>query len=142
MTDKASLGALQFVNGFFIEMNLWEVEFFAARKKNLASGRDDPELKNHYGEKLEDVLNRFALKDKSNFGRLIDLGCVNPPTYDPKTDVIDIISEGKNEVVVGVQQTVGAEVTSRITMIYKVGRWVIKKKESMTYDDKWKRAPL
>jgi hypothetical protein len=88
------------------------------------------------------LLNQFALKDKSNFGRLIDLGCINPPTYDPQSDVIEIVSAESDEVVVGVEQTVGAEVTSKITLVYKVGGWKIKKKESLDYNDKWKRSPL
>lgn len=142
MTDIDSLQALQCINEFFIEMNLWEVEFFAERKNNIANGGDDPEIKKRYRDKLEEILNRYALKDKSNFGRLIDLGCLSPPTYDPQSDVIEIASTGSDEVVVGLQQTVGVEVTSRITIIHKAGNWKIKKKESLGYDDKWKRSPL
>ncbi|MFJ3371488.1 NTF2 fold immunity protein [Pseudomonas sp. NPDC086251] len=142
MTDIDSLQALQCINEFFIEMNLWEVEFFAERKNNIANGGDDPEIKKRYRDKLEEILNRYALKDKSNFGRLIDLGCLSPPTYDPQSDVIEIASTGSDEVIVGLQQTVGVEVTSRITIIHKAGNWKIKKKESLGYDDKWKRSPL
>lgn len=142
MSDKITQDASQFISEFFAEMNSWEVEFFAARKKNIESGRDDPEVSAYYKVRLENILSRFAIKDKSNFGRLIDLGCTNPPTYDPKTDDIDIVSAGEDAIVVGVQQTVGAEVSSRITIVYTAKDWKIKKKESLGYDDKWKRSPL
>lgn len=143
MTDKeVSLRALKNVNEFMAEMNSWEAEFFKVRKESLAGGGDDPAIKASFGGRLEKILNKFALKDKSNFGRLIDLGCVNPPTYDPQSDVIEVISVSGDEVVFQIQQTVGVEVTSRIVMVCKAGEWKIKKKESLGYDDKWKRSPL
>lgn len=143
MTDKdRSLQALKVVNDFMANMNSWEVEFFRVRKENLAGGGDDPAIKARFSGKLEKVLQKFALKDKSNFGRLIDLGCTNPPTYDPQSDVIEVISVSDDEIVFQIQQTVGVEVTSRIFMVFKAGEWRIKKKESLGYDDKWRRSPL
>ena len=142
MTDKDSLQALKILNEFMVDMNSWEVEFFNARKENLAGGGDDPAIKIRFSGNLEEVLQKFALKDKNNFGRLIDLGCANPPTYDPQSDVIEVISVSENEIVFQIQQTVGVEVTSRIFMVFKAGEWKIKKKESLGYNDKWKRSPL
>jgi hypothetical protein len=143
MTDKnRTLQALKVVNEFMVDMNSWEVEFFNVRKVNLAEGRDDPAIKTRFGDKLEKVLQKFALKDKSNYGRLIDLGCTNPPTYDPQSDVIEVVSVSDDEVIYQIQQTVGVEVTSRIFVVFKAGEWKIKKKESLGYDDKWKRSPL
>ncbi|WP_081498096.1 NTF2 fold immunity protein [Pseudomonas sp. GM74] len=143
MTDKdRSLQALKIVNDFMADMHSWEVEFFSVRKENLAGGGDDPAIKVRFSDKLEKVLQKFALKDKSNFGRLIDLGCTNPPTYDPQSDIIEVISVSDDEIVFQIQQTVGVEVTSRIFMVFKAGEWRIKKKESLGYDDKWKRSPL
>ena len=140
--EDCSLQALKVVNEFMIDMNSWEVKFFNVRKENLAAGGDDPAIKAHFSVKLENVLQKYALKDKSNFGRLIDLGCTNPPTYDPHTDVIEVVSVGDDEIVVQIQQTVGLEVTSHIFMVLKGGEWKIKKKESLGYNDKWKRSPL
>ncbi|CAI8951395.1 NTF2 fold immunity protein [Pseudomonas sp. IT-P4] len=143
MADKEiSLRALERVNNFLAEMNSWEAEFFKIRKENLAGEGDGPEVKVSFGSRLESILNKFAFKNKSNFGRLIDLGCVNPPTYDPQSDVVEVISMSGDEVVFQIQQTVGVEVTSRIVMVCKTGEWKIKKKESLGYDDKWKRSPL
>ena len=140
--EEVSLRALKSVNEFMVEMHSWEAEFFRIRKENLAGGGDDPAIKISFGDRLEEILNKVALKDKSNFGRLIDLGCVNPPTYDPQSDIIEVVSVSGDEVVLQIQQTVGVEVTSRMVMACKAGEWKIKKKESLGYDDKWKRSPL
>jgi hypothetical protein len=141
MADKeVLLRALKNVKGFMAEMNSWEAEFFKIRKENLAGG-GGPAIVS-FGGRLEEMLNKFALKDKSNFGRLIDLGCVKPPTYDPQSDIIEVVSVSGAEVVFQIQQTVGVEVTSRIVMVCKAGEWKIKKKESLGCGDKWKRSPL
>lgn len=134
--------ALDFLNEFMVAMNTWEIEFFQARKDALQKGEDDPGLKLAYGEKLKIILDHFAIEDKTNFGRLIDLGCTNPPIYDVGSDVIEVISSKSQDVIVGVEQTVGAEVSSRITLVFKKGDWKIKKKESLGCDEKWKRSPL
>jgi hypothetical protein len=134
--------ALNLLNEFMVAMNTWEIDFFQARKESLKKGEDDPGLKVAYGEELKRILDHFAIEDKANFGRLIDLGCTNPPTYDVGSDVLEIISSESQEVIVGVEQTVGAEVSSRITLVFKKGDWKIKKKESLGYDEKWKRSPL
>jgi len=140
--EEVSLQALKRLNKFMAEMNSWETEFFRVRKENLAGGGDDPGIKVSFEGRLEKILHIFAFKDKSNFGRLIDLGCVNPPTYDPQSDIVEVVSVNGEEVVFQIQQTVGVEVTSRIVMVYKAGEWKVKKKESLGYDGKWKRSPL
>ncbi|MDD2029323.1 hypothetical protein NPS42_26425 [Pseudomonas putida] len=65
---------------FMREMNCWEIEFFDQRKKNLAQGVEDLELKDKCARKLEEILDRYSVKDKFNYGRLMDLGCTKPAT--------------------------------------------------------------
>lgn len=134
--------ALKVLNDFMHKMNAWECEFFRVRKRQLDEGEDDPSTKALYKEELEKILESFAIKDKSNFGRLIDLGCTNPPTYDPDSDIVEVVSALQGEVVIRIEQTVGVQLVSRITMVSVSGLWKIKKKEDLGYDDKWKRSPL
>lgn len=127
---------------FIDEMNAWEVDFFDKRKKNLSEGVDDPSLKNEYAKKLEGILDKYAVKDKSNYGRLIDLGCSKPATYDSHTDEIQVLEAQDTTFTIQVQQVGGAETISRIYMVHKKDGWRIKKKEILTFDEKWRRAPL
>ncbi|MFK3820121.1 NTF2 fold immunity protein [Pseudomonas sp. NPDC089407] len=127
---------------FMEQMNVWEVEFFEKRKQSLSEGIDEPALKDEYAQKLEFILSKYAMKDKSNCGRLIDLGCTKPATYDPNTDEIQVVESDGSSLTVQVQQVKGAETVSRIYMVYKKDEWKIKKKEIMTFDGKWRRAPL
>ncbi|MDZ3991664.1 NTF2 fold immunity protein [Pseudomonas sp. Teo4] len=127
---------------FMQEMNEWECEFFEKRKDGLSKGVDDLALKENYALKLERILDAFALKDKSNYGRLIDLGCTRPATYDPKTDEVELISSSDGSMIVQVQQMKGAEVCSRFHLVVKGGEWKIRKREMLNFDEKWKRVPL
>lgn len=128
--------------GFLKKMNTWEVDFFERRKEVLSQGVEDSELNREYAQKLEGILDEHAVKDKSNYGRLIDLGCVRPATYDPETDEFEVISDDGDSITVQIQQVKGAETCSRIYLLRKGETWKIKKKEILTYDDKWRRAPL
>ncbi|MDF3174915.1 hypothetical protein PshuTeo2_32090 [Pseudomonas hunanensis] len=80
------------------EMNCWEVEFFGQRKKSLAQGVEDSQLKEKYAKQLEEILDKYAVKDKSNYGRLVDLGCTKPATYDPATDELEVLEGGEKTV--------------------------------------------
>lgn len=127
---------------FMKEMNAWENAFFDKRKQVLSKGLDDPELKNEYAKKLEGVLNKYVAKDKANYGRLIDLGCTKPATYDSDADEIEVLEEGDASLTVQLKQVKGAETVSRIYLVHKKDGWKIKKKEILTFDEKWRRAPL
>ncbi|AVB16951.1 MULTISPECIES: NTF2 fold immunity protein [Pseudomonas syringae group] len=139
---ESSSQALETIEKFMKEMNLWETEFFRLRKKELTEGKDDLSLKKAYRSKLEEILKKYVIEDKSNFGRLIDLGCTNPPTYDPESDILETIASEKNSVSITAQQTAGAETLSKITLKLQNNEWLIKKKEILNHDDKWRRAPL
>lgn len=127
---------------FMREMNCWEVEFFEQRKEILALGVEDPELKERYTRKLEEIFDAYVVKDKSNYGRLIDLGCTRPATYDPATDELETLESGEKTLTIRVQQTKGSETCSRIYLVYKDGAWKIKRREVLSFDDKWRRSPL
>ncbi|AYN13530.1 MULTISPECIES: NTF2 fold immunity protein [Pseudomonas putida group] len=124
------------------EMNCWETEFFDQRKKSLAQGVEDSQLKEKYANQLEEILDKYAVKDKSNYGRLVDLGCTKPATYDPATDELEILDGGGKALTIQVQQTKGAETCSKMYLVSKDGVWRIKKKEVLSFDDKWLRSPL
>lgn len=134
--------ALKALKDFMHKMNQWECEFFKVRKKQLDKGEDNPSTKEFYKGELEKILESSAIKDKSNFGRLIDLGCTNPPTYDVSSDKIEVVSAMQKEVVIRIEQTVGVELVAKMTMTLISGLWKIKKKEDLGYDEKWRRAPL
>lgn len=73
---------------------------------------------------------------------MIDLGCSNPPTYDPETDVEDSVESIGGEVVLTIRQALGMLTISRFTMKEKTGKWMVKKKEFLNYKDKWQRSVL
>ncbi|QHG68219.2 NTF2 fold immunity protein [Pseudomonas putida] len=127
---------------FMGEMKVWEVDFFAKRKLTLGEGVDKVGLKEEYAHELERILNKYAMKDKFNYGRLIDLGCTKPATYDPDSDRFEILESDEKNLTVRVQQVNGAETISRIYMAQKEGEWKIKKREVLNFDEKWRRAPL
>lgn len=127
---------------FMREMNCWETELFDQRKKNLAHGIEDSQLKEKYAKQLEEILDKYAVKDKSNYGRLVDLGCTKPATYDPATDELEVLDGGGKTLTIQVQQTKGAETCSKMYLVSKDGVWRIKKKEVLSFDDKWRRSPL
>jgi len=127
---------------FMEEMNVWEVEFFNKRKEALSKGIDDPALKEEYAQKLELILGRYAIRDKINYGRLIDLGCTNPATYDHNVDEVKAMESDEKNLIVQLRQVKGAETISRIYMVYKKDEWKIKRKEILSFDEKWRRAPL
>jgi len=114
---------------------------FSKRGKSLW-GVDDPELRKEYALRLESILDAYAVKDKSHYGRLIDLGCTKPATYDPDNDEVVVLGGGASEQVFQVQQLKGVETCSRLQLIVRNGRWRIKKKEIMDFNDKWRRSPL
>lgn len=141
-TQDAREQAVEVLMNFMKEMNCWENDFFEKRQEGLKRGVDDPELRKEYGEKLESILDAFAVKDKSNYGHLIDLGCTRPATYDPGNDEVVALEGSTKEQVFKVQQLKGAETCSKLHLIVRDGRWRIKKKDVMDFNDKWRRSPL
>lgn len=141
-SENCSENVLETLLAFMKEMNAWENDFFDKRKQVLSNGLDDPELKNKFAKKLEGVLNKYVAKDKTNYGRLVDLGCAKPATYDSDADEIEVLEEGDASLTVQLKQVKGAETVSRIYLVHKKDGWKIKKKEILTFDEKWHRAPL
>lgn len=88
------------------------------------------------------ILEKWAFQEKTNQGRLIDLGCSDPPTYDPETDVEDSVEFTGGEVVFIIRQILGMLTISRFTMKEKAGKWMVKKKEFLDFNDKWQRSVL
>ncbi|MGF6393562.1 NTF2 fold immunity protein [Pseudomonas plecoglossicida] len=142
LTKDSKENAIEILMSFMREMNCWENEFFEKRQEALAKGVDDPKLRSEYSLKLESILDGCAVKDKSNYGRLIDLGCTKPATYDPDSDEVLGLEGSASEQVIQVQQLKGAETCSRFQLVFRDGRWKIKKKEIMDFNDKWRRSPL
>lgn len=101
-----------------------------------------PQLKEKYARKLEEILDKYAVEDKYNYGRLIDLGCTKPATYDPATDELEVLDGDEKTLTIQVQQTKGAETCSKMYLVSKDGVWKIKKKKVLNFYDKWRRSPL
>ena len=118
------------LRSFMLEMNQWEKDFYKKKHCALESGGDVSDLE------------KWAFREKTNQGRLIDLGCSNPPTYDPETDVEDSVESIGGGVVVTIRQALGMLTISRFTMKEKTGKWMVKKKEFLNYKDKWQRSVL
>lgn len=108
----------------------------------LESGGDVSEIDGHARKDISAILEKWAFQEKTNQGRLIDLGCSDPPTYDPETDVGDSVESAGGEVVFIIRQTLGMLTISRFTMKEKAGKWMVKKKEFLDFNDKWQRSVL
>lgn len=108
----------------------------------MAHGIEDSQLKEKYAKQLEEILDKYVVKDKSNYGRLVDLGCTKPAAYDPATDELEVLDGGGKTLTIQVRQTKGAETCSKMYLVSKDGVWRIKKKEVLSFDDTWRRSPL
>lgn len=130
------------LRSFMLEMNQWEKGFYKRKRDALEGGRDVSDIDNNARKDLLNILDKWAFQDKTNQGRLIDLGCSDPPTYDPETDVEDSVESAGGEVVFTIHQTAGMLTIFRLTMKNKAGEWRIKKKEFLNFKDKWQRSVL
>ncbi|WP_157645576.1 NTF2 fold immunity protein [Burkholderia ubonensis] len=130
------------LKSFMIDLKSWEVDFY--RKKMLAinDGGDVKVLDDEARVRLTEILEKWAVSDKTNLGRLIDLGCSDPPTYDPESDVEEDAEIINKDAVITVRQMTGLKTLSRFTLSNKEGVWKIKKKEYLNYKDKWQRSVL
>ncbi|WP_197342676.1 NTF2 fold immunity protein [Ralstonia solanacearum] len=86
------------------------------------------------------MLEKWAFPDKTNQGRLVGLGCSEPPTYDPERDVEDGVEMHDGDAVFTIRQTVGLQTIFRFTLDFKYSAWKIKKMEFLNFKDKWQRS--
>lgn len=127
---------------FMSSMKDWEGEFFKVRKDNLGKGIDGREIYTDYINRLENILEKFSVEGKLNWGRLTDLGCTKPVTYDPDIDSISVISQDEKKATLEVKSGYEYNNDSRFNMVRKYESWKIAKIEILTYDGKWKRSAL
>ncbi|WP_175023776.1 MULTISPECIES: NTF2 fold immunity protein [Burkholderia] len=127
---------------FMSIMKEWESRFYRQKRSALEEGRDVVSINDRERKNLSEILERWSFPDKTNQGRLIDLGCSDPPTYDPEIDVEDSVESKGGEVIFTIRQTVGLLTKSRFTMKKKGGEWMVKKKEFFNYKDRWQRSVL
>ncbi|MCA8297869.1 RhsIA family immunity protein [Burkholderia sp. AU30198] len=130
------------LGSFMLKMNRWERDFYQKKRSALDGGLDVTSLDERARKQLLEILEQWAFQDKTNQGRLIDLGCSDPPTYDPETDVEDSAESSGGEVVFTFHQTVGLLTVFRFTMKRSGEEWKIKKKDFLNYKDKWQRSAL
>lgn len=130
------------LRSFMFEMNHWEKNFYKKKRGALESAGDVSEIDDRARKDLLAILEKWAFQEKTNQGRLIDLGCSDPPTYDPETDVEESMESSDGEVVFTIRQTVGMQTIFRFTMKSKAGEWRVKKKEFLNFKDKWQRSVL
>ncbi|WP_243772216.1 NTF2 fold immunity protein [Burkholderia anthina] len=130
------------LKSFMFEMNHWEKNFYKKKRGALENGSDVSEIDGRARKDLLVILEKWTFQEKTNQGRLIDLGCSDPPTYDPETDVEERVESSGGEVVFTIRQTVGMLTISRFTMKSKAGEWKVKKKEFINFKDKWQRSVL
>lgn len=112
------------LRSFMLEMNQWEKDFYKKKHSALENGGDVSEIDGRARKDLSAILEKWAFQEKTNQGRLIDLGCSDPPTYDPETDVEDSVESTDGEVVFTIRQTLGMLTISRFTMKEKAGKWM------------------
>ena len=124
------------------EMKLWELNFYHEKLDAVKNGRDAEAIDNQGRKKLSEILEKWALQDKTNQGRLIDLGCSDPSTYDPERDIEDGVELGDGDAIFTIRQKVGLQTISRFTLIFNSGAWKIKRKESLNYRGKWQCSVL
>ncbi|MCO1433565.1 RhsIA family immunity protein [Burkholderia vietnamiensis] len=130
------------LRSFMLEMNRWEKDFYEKKHSALKDGGDVSGIDVRARKDLSAILEKWAFQEKTNQGRLIDLGCSDPPTYDPETDVEDSVESTDGEVIFTIRQTSGMLTISRFTMKEMAGKWMVKKKEFLNFKDKWQRSVL
>ncbi|WP_318827765.1 NTF2 fold immunity protein [Burkholderia cepacia] len=128
MTDDDFVRARTALRSFMSEMNHWEKDFYKQKRSALERGLDVSEVDDCARKALSGIFERWTLQGKANQGRLIDLGCSDPPTYDPETDVEDGVESTGGEVVFIIRQTVGMLAIFRITMKNDAGEWRVRKR--------------
>ncbi|WP_175042956.1 NTF2 fold immunity protein [Burkholderia lata] len=142
MVDEELKRARSALKAFMSEMNRWETRFYRV-KQNALLEHVDPEVVDK-GERsnLEEIINGWAFPDKANEGRLMDLSCASPPSYDPESDVEENAEMEGGAAIFTIRQTTGLQNQFRFTLKRKNGEWRIKKKEFLNFKNKWQRSVL
>jgi len=142
MAEEELVEAWDALKTFMSVMNQWEVRFYRARQEALEASRDITAVNDEGRKDLTEILARWAFPEKTNQGRLIDLGCTNPPSYDPEDDVKESSEVRGGSVVFILRQAKGLQNKFRFTLKRREGEWRIKKKELLNYKDQWQRSVL
>lgn len=127
---------------FMRSMNDWEVEFYAVKMENLNKGVYRLDIYSGYVKWLEDILREFSVESKMNWGRLTDMGCIWPATYDVDRDKILHLSGDEKNSIIEVEPGPGSANHSRFYLKKNKEAWKIQRVEMLTYDEKWSRVPL
>lgn len=130
------------LNEFMLAMNAWECRFFRAKREALDGGRDVKAIDDEARDSLVAIFGKWVCPDKANEGRLVDLRCGDPPTYDPASDVEDSTEMRGNKALFTVRQTGGLQSSFRFTLIAKDNEWKIENKELLNHREKWQRSIL
>ena len=142
MADEDLEQARNALKAFMSVMNRWETGFYRAKQDALGANRDTTPIDDEGRKDLVEILDKWAFPEKANQGRLVDLGCTDPPTYDPSSDVEESTEVWDGEVVFTLRQTKGLQNKFRFTLKRQAGAWKVKKKELLNYKDKWQRSVL
>lgn len=127
---------------FMRDLNAWEMEFYAVKRENLSKGVLRLDIYSEYVKWLEGILREYAIEGKVNWGRLNDMGCMWPATYDVKRDSLVVLSQDERRAVIEVKEGVSSVSHSRFYLSKSKGVWMIQKLEMLTYDGTWSRVPL
>ncbi|WP_083266165.1 NTF2 fold immunity protein [Burkholderia lata] len=142
MADEELKQARSALKAFMSEMNQWEIRFYRAKQNALLENRDTEIVDKEGRSNLIEIISRWAFQDKANEGRLIDLGCTSPPSYDPESDVEEGAELEGGVAVFIIRQTTGLQNQFRFTLKRQGDEWKIKKKELLNFKDKWQRSVL
>lgn len=142
MADEDLNQARLALNSFMSQMNQWESRFYRDKREAVEAGRDSGPIDDAARARLTEILASHAYSEPKNEGRLIDLGCTDPPSYDPASDVEESAVVEKGTVVFVMQQKVGMQNTYRFTLKRQGDSWKINKKELLNFQDKWQRSVL
>lgn len=127
---------------FMAEMHEWESAFYREKIVAMEAGNDAETTDEEARTRLREIFNKFVIEGKRNTARLIDLGCLDPPTYDPKLDLIEEISGESNEIVIRIRQGTGMRNRFRFVLKLVDRNWKIKKMEFLNYKNKWQSSAL
>lgn len=142
MVDEELTQARSALKAFMLEMNQWETRFYQAKQNALLENLGTEVVDKDGRSNLVAIINKWAFPDKANEGRLIDLGCTSPPSYDPESDVEEGAEMEGGVAIFTIRQTTGLQNQFRFTLKRQNGEWRIKKKELLNFKDKWQRSVL
>jgi hypothetical protein len=142
MADEKIAQARNALTKFMSAMNQWETKLYRAKRNALDTGHDISSIDDEGRNSLIAILEKWTFSDKTNQGRLIDLGCTDPPSYDPESDIEESVEVENGMVVFVFRQTKGLQNKFRFTLKSQDVEWKIKKKELLNYREKWQRSVL